>query len=136
MGRGLDLVTSASIFGSSRVLRPFTSLQDGEWDDEDDEKPSNQRSGEMAFLSDLLGPGGVEDLMADDLDLFNAPEDPELKDDPIWTMDMKVSTVRSSKTTLHEMSFSAVFRALIGCVSLFIFLHLVISLEFSPLAGR
>lgn len=70
---------------------PNEPNQDGEWDDEDDGKPSNQKSSEMAFLSDLLGPGGVEDLMNDDMDLFNSPEDPELKDDPVWSMDMKVS---------------------------------------------
>lgn len=89
------LIRRKVISSRTLTLAFLLAFQDGEWDDEDDGKPSNQRSGEMAFLSDLLGPGGVEDLMADDMDLFNAPEDPELKDDPIWSMDMKVSSSRS-----------------------------------------
>ncbi|KAL9938131.1 hypothetical protein V8E36_002754 [Tilletia maclaganii] len=67
-----------------RAKTPDTDDEDGEWDDEDEPEPVDKG---MSFLSDMLGPGGIEGLDADDL--LQGVEDEELKADPVYNMDMK-----------------------------------------------
>ncbi|KAK0554348.1 hypothetical protein OC845_000795 [Tilletia horrida] len=67
-----------------RAKTPDTDDEDGDWDDEDE--PDLDSKG-MSYLSDVLGPGGIEGLDGDDLLL--GTEDSDLKTDPVYHMDMK-----------------------------------------------
>ena len=58
---------------------------DGDWDDE--YEPRGQGNDDFAFLSDMLGPGGLDALQNDD-DLA-LEDDEDLKSDPVYSMDLK-----------------------------------------------
>ncbi len=64
---------------------PETDDEDGEWDDE--YEPRGQGNDDFAFLSDMLGPGGLDALQNDD-DLA-LEDDEDLKSDPVYSMDLK-----------------------------------------------
>ncbi|PWY97415.1 ARM repeat-containing protein [Testicularia cyperi] len=89
----------ATAFGSRDGARtPETDDEDGEWDDDDDDDDGRGMSSagkrdEFGFLSDMLGPGGLEALQTgdDDDDLFGLTDDndDDLKADPVYNMDFK-----------------------------------------------
>ncbi|SAM58032.1 related to KAP114-Member of the karyopherin-beta family, nuclear import [Ustilago bromivora] len=64
---------------------PETDDENGEWDDEYD--PRAQGKDDFAFLSDMLGPGGLVALQNDDD--FGLEDDEDLKSDPVYNMDLK-----------------------------------------------
>jgi hypothetical protein len=64
---------------------PETDDEDGDWDDE--YEPRGQGNDDFAFLSDMLGPGGLDALQNDD-DLA-LEDDEDLKSDPVYSMDLK-----------------------------------------------
>ena len=66
---------------------PETDDENGEWDDEYD--PRAQGKDDFAFLSDMLGPGGLVTLQ--NYDDFGLEDDEDLKSDPVYNMDLKVS---------------------------------------------
>ena len=66
---------------------PETDDEDGEWDDEYEPRGGGQD--DFAFLSDMLGPGGLDALQNDDD--FGLEDDEDLKTDPVYNMDLKVS---------------------------------------------
>ncbi|EST06744.1 Importin-beta, N-terminal domain protein [Kalmanozyma brasiliensis GHG001] len=63
---------------------PETDDEDGEWDDE--YEPNAGGKDDFGFLSDLLGPGGLDALQNDD---DFGLEDEDLKSDPVYNMDLK-----------------------------------------------
>lgn len=66
---------------------PDTDDEDGEWDDEYEPRAAGQD--DLAFLSDMLGPGGLDALQNEDD--FSLDDDEDLKSDPVYQMDLKVS---------------------------------------------
>ncbi|SPO21446.1 related to KAP114 - Member of the karyopherin-beta family, nuclear import [Ustilago trichophora] len=80
--------TGASGAGGSREDRastPETDDEDGEWDDEYEPRAGGQD--DFAFLSDMLGPGGLDALQNDDD--FGLEDDEDLKSDPVYNMNLK-----------------------------------------------
>ncbi|SNX84223.1 related to KAP114 - Member of the karyopherin-beta family, nuclear import [Melanopsichium pennsylvanicum] len=65
---------------------PETDDEDGEWDDEYEPRAGGQD--DFAFLSDMLGPGGLDALQNDDD--FVLEKDEDLKADPVYNMDLKI----------------------------------------------
>ncbi|GAC99603.1 hypothetical protein PHSY_007206 [Pseudozyma hubeiensis SY62] len=64
---------------------PETDDEDGEWDDE--YEPKTGGKDDFGFLSDMLGPGGLEALQDDDE--FGLEDDEDLKSDPVYSLDLK-----------------------------------------------
>ncbi|KAJ1032127.1 hypothetical protein NDA18_001626 [Ustilago nuda] len=64
---------------------PETDDENGEWDDEYD--PRAQGKEDFAFLSEMLGPGGLGALQNDND--FGLEDDEDLKSDPVYNMDLK-----------------------------------------------
>lgn len=73
--------------GGDGTRTPETDDEDGEWDDECE--PNAGGKDDFAFLSDMLGPGGLDALQNDDD--FGLEDDEDLKSDPVYSMDLKVS---------------------------------------------
>ena len=67
---------------------PDTDDEDGEWDDEDD--PHAHGKDDFGFLSDMLGPGGLDALQNDDD--YALEDDEDLKSDPVYSLDLRVSS--------------------------------------------
>lgn len=79
--RGAPIASSA-VDGAQT---PETDDDDGEWDD--DEPVQRGGKDNFGFLSDMLGPGGLDALQDADLATEDAAD---LRDDPVYNMDFKV----------------------------------------------
>ncbi|KAN0060291.1 hypothetical protein ACQY0O_007620 [Thecaphora frezii] len=86
--------------GASGARTPETDDEDGEWDD--DEPPEAAGGGkDLAFLSDMLGPGGLEALQ-DEFDLNPSERDPEILQHPVYQMDFKKFLAEFFKQALSQ----------------------------------
>ena len=63
--------------------------QDEEWQEEDVEPGSTNKRSDLEYLSEMIGPRGLSAF--DDDDVLRDVDDPELKSDPIYQMDMQVT---------------------------------------------
>ncbi|EPQ29170.1 uncharacterized protein PFL1_03457 [Pseudozyma flocculosa PF-1] len=102
--RGPPDASAAGGLGEAAGARtPETDDEDGEWDDDDADDihggagaGAKSRNKDLAFLSDMLGPGGLEALNADGGDgdddfwsLNPSERDPDILNDAVYSMDFK-----------------------------------------------
>ncbi|CBQ68248.1 related to KAP114-Member of the karyopherin-beta family, nuclear import [Sporisorium reilianum SRZ2] len=96
--------------GQDGTRTPETDDEDGEWDDEYEPNAGGGKD-DFAFLSDMLGPGGLDALQNDDD--FGLEDDEDLKSDPVYSMDLK-SWLTQYLQHLAETAGRASFESLLS----------------------
>ncbi|SJX60888.1 related to KAP114-Member of the karyopherin-beta family, nuclear import [Sporisorium reilianum f. sp. reilianum] len=96
--------------GQDGTRTPETDDEDGEWDDEYEPNAGGGKD-DFAFLSDMLGPGGLDALQNDDD--FGLEDDEDLKSDPVYSMDLK-SWLTQYLQHLAETTGRASFESLLS----------------------
>ncbi|TKY91057.1 hypothetical protein EX895_001056 [Sporisorium graminicola] len=98
--------------GGDGTRTPETDDEDGEWDDEYEPNAAGGKD-DFGFLSDMLGPGGLDALQNDDDDGFGLDDDEDLKSDPVYSMDLK-SWLSQYLQHLAQTAGRASFEALLS----------------------